>query len=131
MNITEALFKIPLKKRLYFEWKFNIRFDQNREPLTEEKFLKLVGQKSLNSFIRWERSQEYKDLVALYLQSRTANDLQEIYNVVSEKAKTGDEKAVKLFLALTKEIQEHAKNAIKDFNGIDTKDDEEDDDLIV
>lgn len=66
----------------------------------------------------------------MYLQSRTANDLQAIYSVVSEKAKKGDEKAVKLFLTLNKEIQEHAKTANQTFSNEDD-DKEDEDDLIV
>jgi N-acetylglucosamine kinase-like BadF-type ATPase len=83
----------------------------------------------MNSFLRWEKTPEYKSLVALYLDSKIANDLEQIYNVVKDKAIKGDEKAVKLFMALAKEISTTAKQA----ENIFTQDEEpeEDDDLVV
>jgi rubrerythrin len=84
----------------------------------------------MNTYLKWEKSAEYRALVALYLQSKTANDLHEIYKEVSTKAKTGDEKAVKLFLQLNKEVAEHAKQAVKILGDVGEAE-EEDDGLIV
>lgn len=131
MNIHEALKNVVWDKQEYFKWKFpDIRFDQTKAPRTGQEFLDYVGKKTMNAYLKWERSAEYKALVALYLQSKTANDLQEIYEEVSQKAKTGDEKAVKLFLQLNKEVAEHAKQALKVLGEGETQE-EEDDELIV
>ncbi|ETI68135.1 hypothetical protein [Neobacillus vireti] len=129
MNIYEALKNVEYKKKLYFEWKHNIRFVQTLPVKTEEEFLRMIGAKTLNGFIKWERSQEYKNLLLLLLESRVANDFDIIYKVVSEKAKDGDEKSIRLFLSMQKDIQVNAKLAAKTFNVVE--DDSEDDDGLV
>jgi hypothetical protein len=132
MNLYDALKTVPRDKQEYFKWKFpDVRFDQTKEEKTEEEFLKSVGLTTMNGFYRWEKSPEYKALVALYLQSRTANDLYDIYNEVSDMAKTGDDKAVKLFLSLSKEINEHAKQAVKVLAVQDEDEEVENDDGLV
>lgn len=131
MNIHDALKAIAWDRAEYFKYKFPaVRFDQTKGIKTQEDFLRVVNKKTMNPYLRWEKTQEYKALVALMLQSRTADDLQEVYNVVAENAKTGDDKAVKLFLALTREIDAHAKIAMKSMERFE-EDDEEDDDLII
>lgn len=131
MNITEALSKIAPDKAEYFKYKFpDTRYDQSRPQRTEEEFLKLVERKTIHAYKRWEKTDEYKALVALYLQSKTANDLHEIYQVVSDKAKTGDEKSVKLFLQLSKEVTEHSKQALKELSKSKSND-TEDDGLVI
>lgn len=123
MNIYEALENIPNRnKREYFKWKFDIRYDRTRPKKTKEEFLKQVEKKTLNSFIKWEKTSEFRQLLTLYLDSKIANDLEEIYKVVSENAKKGDEKSIKLFLQLQKEISSHAKLALK---ALDNNDEEE------
>lgn len=130
MNITEALASVPFDKAEYFKWKFpDARFDKSQAQRTQEEFLEFVNKKTMNTYFRWEKTDEYKALVAFYLQSKTANDLQEIYEVVTINAKTGDEKAVKLFLQLNKEIADHAKMALKSLKG--KKEVEEDDDGLM
>ncbi|GAA0366897.1 hypothetical protein [Bacillus horti] len=129
MNIYDALKNVrDWKKREYFKWKHDIRYDQRLEKKTEEQFLKSVDKKTMNPYLAWERSPEYKGLLAIYLDSRMANDLEEIYSVVSTKAKEGDSNSVKLFLSLHKEIQQHAKNADKAFKDISDNDETEDED---
>ena len=131
LNIYEALKNVPNKKAEYFKWKFDIRYNRDLPKKTEEEFLRNIQRKSLNPFIKWEKSSEYKQLLAIYLDSQIANDLDEIYKVVSKKAKQGDEKSIKLFLQLQKEIQQHAKNAEKAFVVEDVEEQEDDDDLKV
>lgn len=133
MNIYNALKNVgDWRKREYFKWKHDIRYDQRLEKKTDEEFVKFIGRKTLNPYIAWERSAEYKGLLAIYLDSRMANDLEKIYSVVSAKAKEGDANCVKLFLSLHKEIQQHAKVANRTFNDISENEDGiEDDELEV
>lgn len=130
INIYSALKKIPFDKQEYFKYKFpDIRFDKTLPEKTEEEFLKVVGKKTMNTYYRWEKSDEYKALVALYLQSKTANDLVDVYSAVVNNAQKGDDKSVKLLLLLQKEINEHAKQANKAFTVDEEK--EEDDELEI
>ncbi|BDH63307.1 hypothetical protein MTP04_34370 [Lysinibacillus sp. PLM2] len=131
MNIHEALKAVSWDRAEYFKYKFpQVRFDQSRPQKTEEAFLKVVNKKTLNPYTRWEKSEEYKALVALMLQGRSADDLQEIYSIVVENAKTGDDKAVKLFMQLQKEIDSYAKLAVQSIN-VKEEVEDEDDDLIL
>ncbi|MEH6944014.1 hypothetical protein [Bacillus sp. JJ722] len=130
LNIYEALNKITLKKRLYFTWKHDIRFKRDVEKKSEEEFLKEVQLKTFDGFIKWEKSSEYKQLLMILLDSKVSSDFDEIYSIVSEQAKKGDEKSVRLFLSLQKEIQSYAKVAAKQFQTvIEDEQEEEDDDL--
>ncbi|MGG4508230.1 hypothetical protein ABEP00_20195 [Heyndrickxia sporothermodurans] len=130
MNIHEALQNVSYKKQEYFKWKHDIRFNQNMPRKTEEEFLKNVELKSLNTFHRWERTQEYKNLLLLLLESKVANDFDDIYRIVTEKAKEGDEKSIRLFLSMQKDIQSNAKLAAKTFEKVED-DESEDDDLVL
>ncbi len=131
MNIYEALKQLKgWKKAEYFKWKHDIRYDQTLPQKSEEEFLKLTGNKTMNEFIKWERTAEYKQLLAIYLDSCIANDLDSIYKKVSELAKTGETQSVKLFLQLQKDINSYAKAAEKAFS-IDEEIIEEDDDLEI
>lgn len=128
MELNEALKQIKFEYALYFKWKFpDLRFDQSEPIKTEEEFLKSVQRKSMNSFKRWERTQEYKALVTLYLNTKVIKDYEEIYQIVSSQAKQGDEKSIKLFIALQKELQSQSKLAVSYFSHVE--DDVEDDDL--
>jgi len=130
MNIHDALKSVAWDRAEYFKYKFPaVRFDQTKEEKTVEDFLKVVGKKTMNPYLRWEKTQEYKALVSLMLQGRSADDLQEIYSVVTENAKTGDDKAVKLFMQLTREIDVYAKLAIKSMASV--IEEEVEDDLIL
>ncbi|MCC3645833.1 hypothetical protein JGK52_03925 [Cytobacillus oceanisediminis] len=130
MNIYEALKQTEGKKRAYFEWKHDIRFVQDAPKKSEDDFLKTVGLKTLNGFIRWEKSQEYKNLVLLLLDSKVANDYDVIYKNIVDKAKDGDEKFIRLFLSIQKDIQSNAKLAAKTFNVVE-EESEENEDLVL
>lgn len=106
------LSKINHKKRKYFRWKFNIPYGgRPMKQTTLEEICKCTMIKNPQYFKDWEKTDEYKNLVDLYLNSKTANDLLDIYNVVSEKAKNGDAKAIDTLLKLQKEIQASIKQA--------------------
>lgn len=128
MNIYQALEHVPKLKAEYFKWKHDIRFDRRIPKKSDEDFLRLVDKKTLNSFIKWEKSSDYKQLLSIYLDSCIANDMDEIYKKVSEQAKTGDAASVKLFLQMQKDISVNAKNAITVFKKNDEEVEIEEDD---
>lgn len=130
MNIHDALKAINWQKAEYFKYKFpDLRYDQSKPLKNEDDFLRLVNRKTINPFTKWEKSDEYKNLVQLYLNTKIADDMEKIYQVVSESARNGDEKSIRLFLTLQKDIQSNAKLASKQFEVVE--DTGEDDDLIL
>ena len=58
----------------------------------------------MNGFINWEKTPEYANLVALYLQSKMIDDIYKIYDVVRVKALKGDDKSITTLLKLNKDI---------------------------
>lgn len=126
MNISEAIKTVKNEYAMYFKYKFpEMAFDKSKPMKSEEEFLKTVGRKSMNGFERWEKTDEYKMLVTLYLNTRVIKDYEEIYNIVSDQAKKGDEKSIKLFFTLNKELQQQSKMAAAYF--VNESDEEEDD----
>lgn len=120
--------KINPKKAEYFKWKFDIRYDQRLPKKSEEEFLKYINAKTLNAFLNWEKDPEYKALLQLYLDYKSTQDFEEIYTLVSDRAReTGNEKDVKLFLQLKKEIKDN-QSIVKE---IFKEDENEIDDLQV
>lgn len=108
MSIYEALDKLTWKKKEYFLWKFNLNV--RVKDKTEEELCRTINVKSLDFMKKWEKSPEYLSLVNLYIESKTATDLEKIYKVVSEKAIDGDEKSIKLLLDLQKQVRLFNKN---------------------
>lgn len=128
MTLKEALKKVTKENRMYFNYKFpDTRFNQTIQPKNEEEFLVSVGRKTMNGFTNWEKTPEYANLVALYLQSLMIDDIRLMYDAVREKAVDGDDKAIGTFLKLYKEIN----SIVKGFEVIVTNDEPEDDGLIV
>ncbi|MCJ7986960.1 hypothetical protein MUB16_28465 [Priestia sp. OVL9] len=127
MTLKEALKKVTKENRAYFQYKFpDTRFDQTAQPKTEQEFLTSVNRKTMNGFKDWEKTLEYANLVALYLQSKQIDTLHNIYKVVEVKALEGDDKAIATLLKLNKEI-----NAmIKGFSTVQGAE-EEDDGLVI
>lgn len=131
LDFVDVYKNLDIEKKFYLRYKFpHIRYQQQREPLTEQGFLRLVQRKTLNAFIEWEKTAEYKAIVTLILQAQIGNDLYEIFQVVRDKALTGDDKAVKLYLQLQKEISNYAKQAQVIF-GQEPIEIEEDDGLVL
>ncbi|AJG60263.1 hypothetical protein ACT7CX_04230 [Bacillus cereus] len=105
MTLKEALQKVTKENRMYFNYKFpDTRFNQTIQPKNEEEFLISVGRKTMNGFTNWEKTPEYANLVALYLQSKMIDDIYKIYDVVRVKALEGESKSITDFLKLNKEI---------------------------
>jgi len=125
-TLDEALKQIPFKKNEYFKWKFDIRYDQRLPKKTKEEFLRYVNMKTLNSFTNWEKSPEYHALLQLLLQYRSTQDFEIIYSVVSKSAKDGDEKSIKLFIDLQKQINANVKLANAIFKKMEDDDDIDD-----
>lgn len=133
MSIYEALKSIDPRKSMYFQYKFpDLRYYQDRPLKTEEDFLRQAERKTINPFLKWEKTSEYKNLVQMYLDTKIADDYKEIYDIVVNKAKEGDEKSIKLFLTLQKDIQSNSKVAAKQFeNDYEDENDDIGDDLIL
>lgn len=113
MTLKEALKKVTKENRAYFHYKFpDTRFDKTIEQKTEKEFLISVNRKTMNGFLEWEKSPEYANLVAIYLQSKMIDDIYKMYSSVREKAITGDDKAITTFLKLNKEINNMVKASV-------------------
>lgn len=111
-ELEEALSKVNDKVRKYFRWKFNIPFGgRQMNQTTLEEICTYTMVKNPQYFSDWEKTDEYKHLVNIYLNSKTANDLLDIYNSVSEKARSGDAKSIDTLLKLQKEIQANIRQA--------------------
>lgn len=132
MNIREALKQVSWERQQYFLWKFP-ELARNSKQRTEEEFLKHVRRKNIETLEAWEMTSEYKHLVALYLEGRSASDMLEIYNSIAQKAKSeeGNETAVRVFLALRKQITEEAKAASDAFRELQQETEEEECELII
>ena len=127
LSINEALKLLPPKKRAWFEYKFGLTLFRDFSGWTDEDFMENISRtKTLVLYKQWERTPEYNCLVNLLLYARSTRDLLEVYDTVSEKAKSGDEKNVKLLLELQKQIRVNAKESSKLLTGEENKAEEED-----
>ncbi|MED0704479.1 hypothetical protein P4S79_18255, partial [Aeribacillus composti] len=92
-----------------------------------------ADRKSMIVFNNWEQTDEYFELYMLYMKGKMQRDLETIYDVVSDKAKQGDEKAVKLFLQLHKDMNQlqKAMNKHQSKNVKKEEVQEDDDDLEI
>jgi hypothetical protein len=129
MNIYDVIAKMPLPKQQYVKYKFNLWFD-TKKTMTEEEFLKTVNKKTMNSFNKWERTDEFRHIASMVFATKTAQDLIDMYEAVRDKAVNGDEKSVKLLLTLQKEIDHHKKQALKAF-GDNVEQVDDDDELEI
>lgn len=111
MNIFDALAKVEFKRQLYFKYKHNFYYRGEEKPKNDEEFLKRVGRKTFDSFKKWEKEVEYQNLLSLMMEADLVNDVHKAYKAVSDKAKQGDEKAIKTMLELGKEIKALANTA--------------------
>ncbi|UNT53518.1 hypothetical protein [Lysinibacillus capsici] len=107
MDIYSALDKITWKKKEYFLYKHDL-FVLKEKP-SEEDFCKSIQVKSLAYMKKWEKTEEYRQLVSILIESRIAEDLEQIYYSLRVKAHDGDEKAIKMLLELQKTAKEYQK----------------------
>ena len=124
------------KKWIYFCWKNKVdnistKFSKMTEEDILEKYPKLIYPLTLKIYkSRWEQTEEYQNLYRLLMQIRSQQDLYRIYEVVKDKALKGDDKAIKTFLLLKKEIW---KSPIKEKLGVEEIESQEEnkDDLDI
>lgn len=116
-EVLNKLAKKNRKKFLYFCFinkidNITIKYSQvsREEFMTRWKFSEI----SMEIFRQWEGSDEYQNLYRLLMEIRSNKDLYDIYNVVREKALSGDDKAVKTFLVLRKELKNKPINIVED-----------------
>ena len=131
-GIHKALEKVDWRKRAYFMRKFQIKTPKNAHILTmsDEEFLKWADRRTMTVFHNWEQTDEYWELYMLYMKGKMQRDLETVYDVVSDRAKQGDEKAVRLFLQLHKDMTQLQKA----MNRTQTKQEvqeEDEDDLVL
>ena len=133
MNIHQALSKLDWRKRAYFMRKFQIRSPKNEHILnmSDEEFLQWADRKSMIVFQNWEQTDEYFELYMLYMKLKMQRDLETVYDVVSEKAKQGDEKAVKLFIQLHKDMTQLQKAMNRTQTKQEKAQEDEDDELEI
>ncbi|MGJ0845959.1 hypothetical protein ACR77J_04645 [Tissierella praeacuta] len=112
------------KKYKYFMWKNglkNIRVDYSKYTREEFQEIHLKGV-SFDFYEQWEKSEEYQQPLLLLMQENMRTDLYEIYQSVRGKALEGDDKAIKTFLTLEKEVNQKLKKLDKD-NDVEKIDD--------
>jgi len=121
-------------KYAYFMWKnglsnSNRNFSEFTEQDIIEKYCK-GSMKKYGNLKQWENTEEYAELMNLLILERSNKDFVEIYNAVSEKAKQGDDKAIKTFLVLQNELKKSVKTKTKKVNK-EEEEEQEDDDLVL
>lgn len=133
-KLDKELQKLSFQYREYFYWKFPHTRRGTAKERTQDEMLAYISRKIIDPFRAWERTEEYNRLVMLMMEEEVANDMLEIYEKVREEAKTGEDKAVKLYLSLVKEIkalnkemQKQAKQVKKE----EIEEMEEDDGLVL
>lgn len=132
-GIHKALEKVDWRKRAYFMRKFQIRTAKNAHILamSDEEFLKWADRRTMTVFRNWEQTDEYFELYMLYIKGKMQRDLEAIYDIVSEKAKQGDEKAVKLFLQMHKDMTQLQKSMNRTQTKQEEAQEDDDDDLEI
>lgn len=105
-KVNSLIWKLSPNKRHYFCWRNKLsNKSTDYSVFTEEEFKKKYSIKNMTWFKQWEGSEEYQGIMQMFMQQKAQEDLIEVYNVVKEKALTGDDKAVKTFLILQKEFK--------------------------
>lgn len=120
-------------KYAYFMWRNGLS-NSNRDfsELTEQDIIDKYCKGSLKKYgnlKQWENTEEYAELMNLLLLERSNKDFVEIYNVVSEEAKKGNDRAVKTFLTLQNEIRKSVK--AKKSSKQEQQEEVEEDDLVL
>ena len=134
MTFLQRIAKVtPYYKIVYFMWKHKLKnrktdFREFSEEFIIDKYFK-GEQYRFDLMLLWEKSEEYAELMYYMLKEKKHNDFIEIYNIVCDNAKTGDERAIKTFLSLQKELERNLKSLSKNKTVEETEN--EDDDLVI
>jgi len=126
MTLLQELGKLRgWHKQVYFMWKHGLRNNRTDfRKFTEEELINRYMNGDRKAFERlevWESTEQYAHLVWLMLKEQSHKDILQAYQAVAEKAKQGDDKAIKTLLMLQKEINKKLKEETE------TKEDEEND----
>ena len=106
--------------------------NRNFADFTEQDIIEKYCKGSLKKYgnlKQWYNTLEYAKLMNQLQLERSNKDFVEIYNVVSEKAKQGDDKAIKTFLVLQNELKKSVKT--KKLNKQEQQEEIEEDDLVL
>lgn len=126
-KLQKEINKLPFHKKQYIYYRFpEVKFEPNN--LTEEEFLVRVSRKTMNTYNRFARTEQFRRIEALVLQERMSKNIFKIYAETSEKALTGDSKAIADMLKLKKAVDEIIKETENVV--IEVEEEYEDDDLI-
>lgn len=103
-----------IRKYKYFMWKNKIkglRIDYS--SMTEQELTENMKLETLHFYNKWENSQEYLFLKLLLTRENMQSDLFNIYDAVKEKALEGDDKSIKTFLELEREVNKRLESITK------------------
>lgn len=130
MTLREKINKLGnYYKQVYFRWKHGlVSRERDYSIYSEEEFIEKFfkgDKRKFNAMQLWEGTDQYEDLIITMLREHIEKDLLDVYHVVLDNAKKGEEKAVKTLLLLQKEIRMIAKKKAE------TKTVDDEDDLIV
>lgn len=128
ITIYDVLRSLSDKRRIYVKHRFGLHRPADRNiSKNEQELIEKLKVKSLDCYKEWEKSEEFKHITALVLQTRQAADLENIYNKVKERVSKDPHqpKDVELMLKLQKEISEHYKQAQQYFNEYDEEDEDD------
>ena len=100
-------------KYAYFMWK-NKLSNSNRDygEMTEQEIIDKYCKGSTKKYAnlqQWEKTEEYAELMNLLLLEKSNKDFIDIYDIVSDKARRGDDRAIKTFLLLQNELKKSIK----------------------
>ncbi len=132
MKLLQEIYKLTShRRRIYFLWRNKL--SNNKTDYGEwsrEDIINKFFQGSEEAFKRmelWEKSDEYARLMYILTKERMNSDFFDIYDSIVDKAKAGDEKSIKTFLILQKEV----KSNLKELNSKPQEILDEDDNLVI
>ncbi len=132
MKLLQEVYKLTSnRRRIYFLWRNKLSNNKtNYAEWSREDIINKFFQGSEEAFKRmelWEKSDEYARLMYILTKERMNSDFFDIYDSIVDKAKAGDEKSIKTFLILQKEV----KSNLKELNSKPQEILDEDDNLVI
>ncbi len=133
MKLLQEVYKLTSnRRRIYFLWKNGLSNNKtDYGEWSKEDIINKFFNGSEEAFKRmelWEKTDEYARLMYILTKERMNSDFFEIYDSIVDKAKQGDERSIKTFLLLQKEV----KSNLKELNSKSQQTvDDEDDGLVI